>query len=347
VHPIGETDVTTGRCPFCETVTANYRDTAHWAEKTVERMHDWHFTTAGGWSDVDALGAVGDDIGFTPILHLNGGWVAGDVLDWFSPQFAEQVDVVVADQVAPHVDDPDIVGWVLDNEISWGPDWRNDATLLDKFLAMPSGSPGRQAAEAHRGDPSGFLRSAAEQFFDVTTTAVRAVDPNHLILGVRAATLATPPEVVEASGDYLDVFTVNSHIFDPQLLADLHQAWAPVTPYEPNLESYHELSGLPILVSEFAIRADDAGLPNSWPTIYITVATQKDRGTAYRDYVEPLYDAPWVVGHEWFKWVDEPPGGRPVDNEDNNFGLVSLTDEPYDEMLDVMVEVNADAPRRL
>ena len=43
-------------------------------------------------------------------------------------------------------DDQAIIGWFIDNELRWGPDWRGDDELLTIFTLLPLGSPGRVAA---------------------------------------------------------------------------------------------------------------------------------------------------------------------------------------------------------
>jgi hypothetical protein len=40
-------------------------------------------------------------------------------------------------------------------------------------------------------------------------------------------------------------------------------------------------------------------------------------------------------------WTDDPPNGR-FDGEDNNWGLVSLTDTPYEELTLGAAAVNAE-----
>ena len=59
--------------------------------------------------------------------------------------------------------------------------------------------------------------------------------------------------------------------------------------------SAHEITGLPILMSEFGFRARDSDLPNSMgagPLVW----TQTERAAAYRSYVEALVKLKFVVG---------------------------------------------------
>jgi hypothetical protein len=38
---------------------------------------------------------------------------------------------------------------------------------------------------------------------------------------------------------------------------------------------------------------------------------------------------PYIIGADWFQWMDEPPSGRSSDGEDVNFGIVDVDDRPY------------------
>src|SRR5262249_20236004 len=102
----------------------------------------------------------------------------------------------------------------------------------------------------------------------------------------------------------------------------------------------------PIIIAEYSFRAADAGVPNSYPPIYPTYATQTDRADAYSAFIGPVYRASWIVGDEWFEYTDEPPGGR-FDGEDSDFGVVSTADNPWSVLLARMTQQHAVAPDRL
>jgi len=331
----GYKDAETGRCPYCETMEQKYGSVQGWRDATTERMLDWGFNTIGAWSDREGFDT---SLAQTPILNIGSG-----VADYFSSDLEARAADIAARSVRPYRDDPTILGWFLANEMHWGPDWRGPPTLLDDYLELPEGAPGREVAESYRGDPDGFLLTLASRYFEVATRAVRAEDQNHLILGVRASTVATPPQVVEAAGPWLDVFSINHY--------DLPESWHWVyqtfttTPTDGWLSRYHELSGLPLMITEFTYRARESDVPNTYPPIYYLFDTQQERGEAYRRYAQNCYEAPYIVGHHWFEYFDDPPGGR-SDGEDSNFGLVSNADVPYADMVAIVSEVNAGAPHR-
>lgn len=341
VQPSGERDRVTGRSPYGEAVAARYPDREAWAEATAERLRSWGFNTIGAWSDV---GLFRERMPYTVILYLSGAdWLTGEVPDYFAPEFEDRCAAIAAREVAPRREDPGLLGWFLDNEMHWGPDWRTSRTLLEDYLSLPEGSPGRAVAERHAGDPSGFLLEAASRFFEVTTRAVRAADPNHLVLGSRFVSVMTPPEVVAAAGPFVDVVSVNYYAYVEGLTEAVQEAFAPLVPVEGWLRAFADLSGRPVLITEFSFRAADSGLPNSWPPVYPVLDTQADRANAFEDYATRSQQSPWIVGHHWFQYFDEPPNGR-FDGEDSNFGLVDNDDRPWEELTARMARVHEAAP---
>lgn len=58
-------------------------------------------------------------------------------------------------------------------------------------------------------------------------------------------------------------------------------------------------------------------------------------------------DAPWMVGDDWFEYVDEPAGGRTGDGENSNFGLINVDGQPYTPLVDQMSVMHSIAPDRL
>lgn len=347
VRVADEVERGSGRCPYCDVVATRYADTVSWAATTGERLEAWGFNTLGAWSDADAF--AGDFV-YAPLLDVGGSWQPGAaVRDWFDPAFEAHAREVAQARAQPRANDPNLLGWFLDDDLRWGPDTASPATLLDQFLALPEGTPGRAAAEARRGDPAGFVTDAAKRYFKVAVEALRASDPHHLVLGVRASSVATPPEVVRVAGEFVDVFSVDAYRLTPDAAAEAARAaGGTAVPPEPDLKAFHELSGRPVLVAEFASRAADAGVPNTVPAGHPVEATQEDRGTRYAEAARAWFDATWVVGHHWYRYVDSPAGGRavPDDGQDSNFGLVSAADLPWEPLVRRMAEVNAEAPHR-
>ena len=63
------------------------------------------------------------------------------------------------------------------------------------------------------------------------------------------------------------------------------------------------------------------------------------RADRFEAYAERCFAAPHIVGYHWFQYTDEPAEGR-FDREDNNWGLVTVADEPYTVLVERMAEVN-------
>lgn len=337
VTPDPDTDRMTGRCPYCDAVAAAYPDLTAWATTTRARLQSWGFNTLGAWSDVDRFAGA---MPYTVLLDMAGG------SDWFAPAFEARARAIAASEVASRRDDPNLLGWYLDSELRWGPDWRSARQVLDDYLGLPAGSPGRTVADRHAGNPDGFLRALARRYFDVTTRAVRAHDRNHLILGTKMVTQVTPRAVLRMARKYVDVLTVDDYTLLPGLDDAIQEALGPFVPRTPSLAEFHEISRKPLMVTEYSFRAADAGVPNTWPPIFPVYATQQDRAAAYAAYVRTLHQAPWVVGDFWFELVDEPAGGR-FDGEDSNFGVVSTSDVPWQTLVERMTTVHAESPDRL
>ena len=112
-----------------------------------------------------------------------------------------------------------------------------------------------------------FTRLYADRYYQAVHTAIRRVDPNHLILGDRYISFCPDP-VVQAAGPYVDVVTTN---YDWPAGTDGY------LPLE-YLRRLHTLSGRPVLITEYYVAADEnaSGNPNSG-NIFTTVATQAEQ----------------------------------------------------------------------
>lgn len=355
----------TGELPYRDNILERYGSVEVWAEVTLQRLRDWGFVTIGAWSEWERFR---EEVPYTVILTMTGStWLEGDIPDYWDDAFEANVSAEAA-PLAELANDPYLVGYFLDNEVRWGPDHRSTETLFDDYLAMPPEAPGKQRlvallAERYEGDvdafsavwgvelddfddlfevstlPRGadreaaaadraaFLADLAERFFAVATGAAHEIDPNHLDLGIRFVSVVTPPEVVVAAGRYVDVVSVNFYEYRPLVAEAALELSGGVDP-AGWLSDFHELSGRPVLISEFGFRAADSGLPNSWPPIYPTFSSQSARADGLERYALASFAAPWIVGYHWFIYADQPALGR-FDGEDNNWGLVDIEDEPY------------------
>jgi len=351
----------TGRSNYHEAARRKYGDENSWATFAVNRLKSWGFNTIGAWSSALTWNR---SMAYTVILDIaassGANWQSGGVADVFSQEFSETARRIAREKCEPRVGDPWLLGYFLDNELRWGPDWRGSTTLLQEYMRMPADSAGKTKAvefltsrysnasdfnrawgtnlenldqlhsltrlssttDRARLDTSDFAYLVAKQYFTVCNEAIRSVDENHLILGCRFAYLSSE-EAVRAMAGLCDVVSFSAYMNDPPL-TDMRRA--------------HDLCGLPILISEFSFRAKDSGLQNTRGAGPI-VSTQVDRSTEFRDYVLKWMAEPYAVGFHWFQHSDQPREGR-FDGENSNYGLVLITDEPYELLTKTALAVN-------
>jgi len=221
-------------------------------------------------------------------------------------------------------------------------------TALTPAPAAPPASPTGSAAQI--ATRRAFDAAVAARFHQVTHDALRALAPDMLILGSRLLILSTRPEVLTAIAPYVDVMTVNYYE-----VADTILQLAPNYPAEygipfeklfDDLDTMYRLTGKPFLIGEFSYRAADAGLPNTLPPFFPTLATQADRAAALAAYLRRVVARPYLVGAHWYQYMDQPAEGR-FDGENQNFGLVDINDNLWVTLTDRLREVaHGVAPRR-
>ena len=194
---------------------------------------------------------------------------------------------------------------------------RDNRNVIGYYLDNELDWSGRDDAQTER---------LARRYFEVTTRLLRKHAPHHLILGVRFRGDA-PAAVVRASRGLTDAQSINYYPNDARLDRTMFQ-------------TLHEQSGgQPVIVSEYAFHALDGRSGNrntfGFPA---QVKDQQARADGYRAMTTRLARLPYVVGADWFQWMDEPPSGRLRDGEDVNFGVVDVADQPYDLLVNAIRE---------
>ncbi|HEV2380459.1 MAG TPA: agarase [Terriglobia bacterium] len=351
--PIRRTD----RAPYLEAVKRIYPDRNAWESAVLSRLTEWGFNTVGAWSDPELWKR---EFPYTVILDIAGragaDWEHGKPVDVYAPRFETTAQQIADEECRRRAQERFLVGYFSDNELRWGPDWRGKETMLEMYLKLPSDAMGRQHAveflrqrygndigklnraweveakdftaiplpgktDAYRADAEQFLAGVAERYFQICAQAIHEADSHHLYLGARFAGKA--PDVVFRAAHFADVASINIYGFDPSLLA----------------ERLYKLAGKPVLITEFAFRAQDSGLPNTQGA-GPRVPDQAARAKAYADYVTRLESLQEAIGYHWFQWSDEPKEGR-FDGENSNYGLVSVSDMPYAKFVAAVKAANA------
>lgn len=345
--------------PYNEHIQNLYPTQDEWAQAEISRLRSWGFNNLGAWTSPFLWKYK---MPYTVILDIatrsGADWQKGIPLDVYDPRFEAMAQKIAVKECAPHAQDPDLVGYFSDNELRWGPDWRGKQNMLTMYLNLPATAPGRQHAIAFlkkkyannihqldeswgahatsfedlatagttaavQADNAEFLGMVARRYFEVCAHAIHAADPNHLYLGAKFAGM--PPNPVLRASSAADVVSVDIYNFDPR----------------PIVEHIYSMSHRPILVAEFAFRAEDSGLPNT-KGAGPKVPDQAARARAYRNFVTELESLPEAVGYQWFEWCDEPKQGR-FDGENSNYGLVNIEDRPYSQFVTEAKAANREA----
>ena len=192
-----------------------------------------------------------------------------------------------------------------------------------------------------------FLELVAERYYATLCGAIRKADPNHLVLGNRFAGLVQPAAVVAACGRHCDVVSLNVY---PHVEFATGQIYSnhPLHGGEPLTDAFrafHAIAGKPLLLTEWSFPALDAGLPCTHGAGQ-RVQTQSDRARAAEILLRTIFSLPFVVGHDFFMWQDDPPlGFNKFFREDCNYGLVNLRDEPYAELAETFARLHRDAAK--
>lgn len=327
-----------------------------WQEMTRGLLHEWRFNTIGNWSNRDFIKSAR----MPYVLPLSNFPTTSTLLyrdfpDVFSPEY-RKASREFARQMEAYRNDPYLIGYFLRNEPLWAFGRNN---LAEEMLALGNESYTRRRLiqwlekryetvqglsgawdysvlsfeDLSRGSipQSGRLSERAledlwefsklmvAEYLRLPSEALREVAPQHLNLGIRYASISS--DLCYEGIKYFDVFSINAYREKPdaELIAQIH-----------------ERTGSPVIIGEFHHGSIDRGLPSTG--IY-GVASQRERGTAYRYYVEQGAAMPALVGMHYFQLNDQPVLGR-FDGENYNIGLVDICNQPHREMTLIVSKTN-------
>ena len=286
-----------------------------WKEMTFRRMDSWGLNTIANWSDEN----LGQSHRKAYVATLRGWGFSAETMgmpDVYDPNYAAEIDGAAKRQCVPLKDDPYLLGYFVGNE----PPWPGREMDLINVILEGDDTPMKSALKKYltEGDTPerrvSFVYNTYKKFITTVNSAIKKYDPNHLNLGLRFG--GNPPdEIIKASSDVgFDVFSLNIYGYET---------------YKDRLERIDNFTGLPIIIGEFHFGTPGRGLA---PGLAQTL-NQKERGVAYRYYVENAAAHHSVVGTHWFQWWDQPSTGR-YDGENYNIGFVSVTDVPYEELVE-------------
>ncbi|MNS86043.1 hypothetical protein D3C72_1199270 [compost metagenome] len=309
------------------------------------------------------LSIVGD---YTSISTGSDWW--GGMPDPFDPRFAMATERAVAIAARDHRDDPWLIGYYADNELAWagpGDDPKSRYALAYGTLKMTTDVPAKRAflkqlRDKYRNqaglskawgidlpawelmeDPGFvpplpnpehpeieadfkyFQKVFADTYFKTISDSLKWHAPNQLLLGGRFA--ISTPEAVASCAQYCDVLSFNMYTLKPQDGYDFAALGA--------LDK-------PVMITEFNFGSADRG--PFWGGV-TQLAKEEDRGPAYANFLKQALSEPSIVGVHWFQYLDQPVTGRLLDGENGHFGLVGVTDLPYQGFVESVRKSNLQA----
>jgi hypothetical protein len=166
-----------------------------------------------------------------------------------------------------------------------------------------------------------------DQYFGSIARTFHKYDKNHLMIGNRFTPWSANNEILcREAGKYLDVISINYYTngIDKTFIKRIYD-WSGQKPQ---------------ILSEFFYSSEAESNVDLFNT---DMKTQKERGSAYRSYVENAASLGFVVGSEWFELGDMAVTGRWFDGYDINkcnTGIFNVADRPYRDMIAGMLAGN-------
>ena len=316
-----------------------------WTKLTKNRLIDWGFTTIGNWSDPNFIQKA--ELPFVWPLEdfpTTKKLIFRDFPDVYDDEYQRNSNTF-AEQMKAFVGNPYMIGYFLRNEPTWA--FVQNLLIAEKLLESPADTVSKQVfiqelkdkyntveklneawnqgyrsfddlnrpqqniaafSDAARRDAEDFSRKMIRRYVTLPSKACKAVDPDHMNLGMRYSMLVDP--ILLEGYENFDVFSLNGY---------------QESPYE-EVQQAGEMTGMPVIIGEFHFGAPDAGLLSAG---ICSVATQKDRGLAYRQYYENGMNSPYFVGAHYFILNDQPVLGR-FDGENMQNGMVDVCQQPYE-----------------
>lgn len=272
-----------------------------------------------------------------------------DFPDVFSPEYAENARVFAENELSPHKDNRNMIGYFLHNEPEWMfqldcniawellvkneplesrahlknwlasrygtvealcAAWGVELASFDRLLEpLP-----RETVLSEKGweDLREYEQVLIDGFGGIPLTACRRVSPHHLCMGMRYANLN---EKVLMSCRIFDVLSFNCYSHHP----------------EDSLALGHR-ANKPLLIGEWHFGGPDNGLLR---TALLSAASQQERGKAYRRYLETCAADKCCVGAHYFEYNNQTLMGR-FDGEHMAHGIIDCCNLPYPHMVEAM-----------
>ena len=379
VNPEGYTERGSNVRLYHDNVVKKYGSVAGWTAKTRDRFRAWGLNTLGAWGGSELRGTIP----YTIELSVSSGLWGKGAPDFFTAAAAAHIqrsvsgiDTYATDPylIGYYLDNelPWSYDWrrlpdVFSRYVAFPAEAPGKQELIrffkeryptyERFSAVwrmsrkewDSLGSAKRLRERDRakaqGDREAFVLLVARRYFKLATDAIRAKDANHLILGCRFVWVLAPRPAVQACGEYCDVVSINYYEagMAGRALLWYTDSGSLRIPTDLSFAPFYAVAKKPLLVTEFSFRANDSGMPNSYPpglVLQPNVRTQKARADKFEECATTWLRQPYFVGYHWFDYMDEPKGGR-FDGENGNYGLVDNADNPYTVLVERLKRVDA------
>lgn len=335
----------------------NWHD--QWVRITKNRLLKWNVNSIGNWSDTEFIRK--SKLPYVIPLQnfpVTKKRIFRDFPDVFSKEY-EELSAAFAKQLEPLKDDEYLIGYFMNNEPGWAyvptinlaeellgkeGDFASKDALVDfmkgryknieelniawktsfesfEQLTRPVKNAAR-SSEAATTDLEEFSTLMLERYIEVPVKATKAVDPNHLNMGMRWASGALKESWRFAGTNYLDVFSMNNYTDNPS----------------SRLGIAAKFTNKPILIGEFhhgSMEAGHSAFGARW------TKTEGERAIAYRYYAENAAAHPNSIGIHYFSFNDDPVLGR-FDGQNFHQGFVNVGHRPYSDFVKGYAKVNGE-----
>ncbi len=334
---------------------SNWHD--QWSKITKQRLVEWNVNSIGNWSDSTFISK--SKIPYVIPLQnfpVTKKRIFRDFPDVFSREYAD-LSADFAKQLEPLKNDKYLIGYFMNNEPGWAyvptinlaeellskegnyaskdtlveflkhrysnikdlnMAWKTRFDDFDRLKQTIKGA--SKLSETASADLEEFSTLMLEKYIEVPVKATKAVDPNHLNMGMRWASGALKESWRFAGTQYLDVFSMNNYTDNPSSRLDIAA----------------EFTNKPILIGEFhhgSMEAGHSAFGARW------TKTEADRAIAYRYYAENAAAHPNSIGIHYFSFNDDPVLGR-FDGQNFHQGFVSVVHRPYTDFIKGYARVN-------
>ncbi len=290
-------------------------------------------------------GAYGKYVGVNAYVGGSTTFSENNTMPVFDPMFEQHVNTTAQTVRANgYVGDPNIVGYTTDNELPLKLDIIYDYLNLDHtkevnhysyaaawyWLSQMTGKDNPNREDITPEIEQLFLAFLYDRYFDVTTTALRRADPDHMIMGSRFLTVCKDSTwLFRFVSQYLDCITINWY-YDWEIDEDV-------------IYNVATNATVPFIVTEFYAmgQENDGNLGNSSGAGF-TVKTQAERGDFYQNFTLRLLEAKNCIGWYWFQYIDNDPRNAGGDNTsvDSNKGIYSSNYLEYTDLTEAMATLN-------